>query len=157
MKYTTHELVKNYNVSSKFAFEADLSSYIALDTDVIKLSPVEVKGYYKIYNDNSEFVFHLSINCIMTMLCAITLEEIEVPLDFNVIETFTESTMDEDNRVIDGITIDLLPIIWSNILLEKPYRVIKDGAELDEKIHVLDENDDEEYVNPQFKNLDKYK
>ena len=29
---------------------------------------------------------------------------------------------------LDGITIDLLPIIWSNIVLEKPMRILSENA-----------------------------
>ena len=34
----------------------------------------------------------------------------------------------EDFHIIEGITVDLLPIIWSNIVLEKPMRVLSENA-----------------------------
>ena len=65
--------------------------------------------------------------CKITMECAITLKEVEVDLDFEVEDTFS-TYEDENNYSIEGITIDLLPIIWSNILLEKPMRVLSEDA-----------------------------
>lgn len=125
MKWTIQELIKNQNTDYTFEGTIDFSSTIE-NTDIIAISPVHVEGEYEIY-DNEEFIFYLRISCTLTLACALTLEEVDYPLDFDVEEVFT--TFDnEDYNKVEGITIDLLPIIWSNIILEKPMRVLSENA-----------------------------
>ena len=55
------------------------------------------------------------------------MKEVEYPLDIETEEVFT-TYQDDETLQIEGITIDLLPIIWSNIILDKPMRVVSEGA-----------------------------
>ena len=125
MKWTTHELVKLVNINNEIDQTLDLNEY-NIDTDIIKISPVEVTGDFEVY-DAEEFIFYLDIKCTLILPCAITLEEVEYNVDLSVEEVFT-TYKNEDSNTIDGITIDLLPIIWSNILLDKPMRVVSKNA-----------------------------
>ncbi len=125
MKWTTHELIKRVNRDNKIDESVDLSEFIK-DSDIIRVSNVKVTGDFEVY-DGEEFVFYLDIKCILVLPCAITLKEVEYPLEIYTEESFT-TYKDDDSIIIDGITIDLLPIIWSNILLEKPMRVISENA-----------------------------
>ena len=125
MKWTTHELVKLENTNNEIDEILDLSSFIE-ETDILKISDVIVTGDFEIY-DQEEFVFYLNIKCTLTLPCAITLKEVNVDLDIDTEETFSFKE-NEDSHIIDGITIDLLPIIWSNIILEKPMRVLSENA-----------------------------
>jgi uncharacterized protein len=125
MKWTTHELVKLENTNNEIDEILDLSSFIE-ETDILKISDVIVTGDFEIY-DQEEFVFYLNIKCTLTLPCAITLKEVNVDLDIDTEETFSFKE-NEDSHIIDGITIDLLPIIWSNIILEKPMRVLSKNA-----------------------------
>jgi uncharacterized protein len=153
MRWTIQELVKQYNTDNTFEETIDFSEVIK-DTDILKISPVEVKGDYEIYDDNQEFVFYMEIKCTLTMACAITLKEVEVELDFDVEETFTTYKTEEFNT-IEGITIDLLPILWSNIILEKPMRVVSPDATSDfeqDNIEFEDEN-----INNAFAKLKDFK
>lgn len=152
MKWTIHELIKNQKADNTFEETLDLSSYID-NTDIVRISPVEVSGDYEIY-DNEEFVFYISIRCTLIMQCAITLKEVEYPMDLEVEEVFTTYKDDETTK-IEGITIDLLPIIWSNILLEKPMRVVSENA-YDEVDFENDTFEDEEVINEAFASLKKH-
>jgi uncharacterized protein len=125
MKWTIQELVKLANIDNTYNEIIDFSDKID-KTDIVKITPVIVKGDFEIY-DGEEFIFYSSVKCKITMECAITLKEVEVDLDFEVEDTFS-TYEDENNYSIEGITIDLLPIIWSNILLEKPMRVLSEDA-----------------------------
>ncbi len=125
MKWTIAELVKQYNIDNTIDETVDLKEFIA-GTDILDISPVHVTGDYEIY-DGEEFNFLLRIECTLTLQCAITLKEIDYPMDFEVEEVFS-TYEDDETRKINGITIDLLPIIWSNIYLEKPMRVISKNA-----------------------------
>ena len=125
MKWTIHELMKKSNTDNTFKETVDFSEFTK-NSDIVKISPVEVVGDFEVYEGN-EFVFYMEIKTTITMLCAITLEEIDVELDFDIEETLS-TVKNDDFILIDGITIDLLPIIWSNIILEKPMRVVSDKA-----------------------------
>ncbi|MEC9484952.1 MAG: YceD family protein [Candidatus Izemoplasma sp.] len=125
MKWTIAELMKQYNIDNTIDETIDLTDYIA-GTDILDISDVHVTGDFEIY-DGEEFNFLLEIDCTLTLQCAITLKEIEYPMHFEVEEVLT-TYEDDETRKINGITIDLLPIIWSNIYLEKPMRVVSDNA-----------------------------
>ncbi len=153
MKWTTHELTKLQNINNKFTEVLDLSKYIE-KTDIIKISPVKVSGDFEIY-DNSIYEFYIEIKCTLTLACAITLEEVPYDVDIRVEEVFSSNKSDEYN-LIEGITIDLLPIIWSNIILEKPMRVISENAYKNYKSEI-DDLGKEESINQAFANLNKYK
>lgn len=151
MKWTIHELIKNANTNNTFETTLDFSDKIE-NSDILKISKVEVSGDYEIY-DNIEYIFYIDIKCTLTMACAITLKEVDVVLDFTAEEVFTEDKDDEFNT-IDGITIDLLPIIWSNIILEKPMRVVSENAYDNFE---LDNTEIEDDVNEAFSKLKDFK
>ncbi len=115
------------------------------------MSPVEVVGDFEIY-DNEEFVFYLDIKCTLVLPCAVSLDEVEYLIDLSVEEVFTEHKSDDSN-IIEGITIDLLPIIWSNILLEKPMRVLSPNAY--DKVDFENTEFDEDELENAFANLKK--
>ena len=125
MKWTTYELIKLEHQDNEFDFTVDITPFLD-KTDIIRATPIRVVGGFDIYNQE-EFVFDLHITGTLILPCAITLKEVEYPLDLEVEEVFTPYQDDETNQ-IEGITIDLLPIIWSNILLDKPMRVVSEGA-----------------------------
>ena len=149
MKWTIQELIRQYNMDNTFIGEIDFSDYLE-NTDIEKISKVSVEGDFEIYSDNTEFVFYMDIDCVITLPCAISLEPVDVTLSFGVEETFS-TVKNDDFNYIDGITIDLLPIIWSNIILEKPMRVISENATNNfEKDNVEFETDN---INPAFSKL----
>ena len=152
MKWTIQELTKLQNIDNEFKETIDLSSYID-NTDIIKISPVEINGSFEIYDDDL-YEFYFNIKCTLTLACAITLVEVPYEIDISVEEIFSSDVNDEYNN-IDGITIDLLPIIWSNILLEKPMRVLSKDAYLNQQKEISD-LEVEEDINQAFANLKNY-
>jgi len=128
MKWTIQELKKLSRTSREFDGELDLSSYIQEDDDILNISPVKVTGTYQIIED-SEYIFDCHIETVITMPCAVTLEDVDVPLSFNTELTFAKTMQDDNTFLIEGITIDLDPIIYSEILIEKPMRVVSPGSE----------------------------
>ncbi len=152
MKWTIHELIKKQATNNKFKAIIDFTEDIK-GTDILDISEVEVYGDYEVF-DSSEFVFYINIKCTLTLECAITEKLVPFEIDLQVEEVFSIDE-DEESNTIEGITIDLLPIIWSNIILEMPMRVVSENAydnfELDNT-----EFDDNEIENA-FLNLKNYK
>jgi uncharacterized protein len=151
MKWTLQALKKYETTDNTFEFTLDLSDYIEKGTDLLSISETKVEGSYAI-EANTYYHFDLTINTTLTMACAITLEPVKVPLEIEVTETFSQDENDE-YLTIEGITIDLLPVIWSNIYLEKPLRVVSPNA------HFKSEESPrkKDAINPMFKDLQKYK
>lgn len=86
------------------------------------MDKVMVNGKITIdYDDN--IVLDLILNGKMIMPCAISLEDVEVPLNLHINETIEEKEEKND------FTLDLFDILWENIVLEIPIRVVKKGIQ----------------------------
>jgi uncharacterized protein len=99
-------------------------------TDLIDLKGVHVSG--SLTKDSMDDIcLYLSVSGVMVLPCAITLEE--VPYNFSfVIDDKLENILEElkNDKKVEN-TIDILPIIWENILMEIPMRVVSPNAKLD--------------------------
>ena len=96
------------------------------DLDKAKILDMEkVKVTGKIIPDLDDYQIDINIKGKMILPCSLTLEEVEYPFDINVIENLSE--IDENYKKSEK-TIDILPIIWENILMEIPMRVISPNA-----------------------------
>ncbi|MCF7926823.1 MAG: YceD family protein [Candidatus Izimaplasma sp.] len=151
MKWTIQQLVRLEHIDNKIDETLDFSEQ-ALGTDIEKITPVHVTGRFETF-DSEEFIFYLTIDCTLTLLCARTLKPVKYPIHLEVEEAFT-TYKHEETHLIDGITIDLLPKIWSNILLEKPMRVISEEAP-DEMDYDNTYFEPEEDINPAFAELEE--
>jgi uncharacterized protein len=126
MKWTIKELIKLERWNNNIDETVDITPFLS-GTDIIRASKIKVTGSFEIF-DQEEFVFDLHIQGKLVLPCARTLVEVEYPIDLKIEEVFT-TFQDEETNYIEGITIDLLPVIWSNILLDKPMRIVSPDAE----------------------------
>lgn len=131
MKWTIHELKRRANADPTFDFVEDFTPYLQEAGDILAVAPVRVYGTYRMQNQDSEIWFEATVETTLTMACAITLEEVEVPLSFQTDLHFAKTQIDDSVFLIEGITIDFSPVIWSEILIEKPMRIVKPGASLE--------------------------
>ena len=88
---------------------------------------IEGKGYFD--PTAQRFYTDLQITGEMVVPCAITLEDIHLPLNFHASETFSFERVEEDETVIEvaGDVLDLYPTIFQLILMEVPWKVVKEG------------------------------
>ena len=92
--------------------------------NITKINDIHATGYAKVnYEDNIEL--ELDVNGSLVMPCAITLEDVIVPINVHISEEILENTLNND------FFLDLLDILWENIVLEIPIRVVKEGAKLE--------------------------
>ena len=99
-------------------------------TDLINLKDVHVSG--NLTKDSMDDIcLYLSVSGVMVLPCAITLEEVLHNFSF-VVDDKLENILEElkNDKKIEN-TIDILPIIWENILMEIPMRVVSPNAKLD--------------------------
>lgn len=98
-------------------------------TDIRKLSKIRLEG---IINDIGNDVFNISVNVKGEMIlpCSLSLEDVNYPFEININENVGNSDDFEENYKIVSNTLDILPILWENIVLEIPSKVIKPGVKM---------------------------
>ena len=98
-------------------------------TDLISLNNVKVKGEIT-KNSLNDLVINVNVEGVMVLPCAITLEPVDYPFSFEINDEIYKllSEIDENYKK-DENTLDILPIIWENILMEIPARVVKKDAD----------------------------
>ena len=91
-------------------------SYIK-KTPIKKLDNIKVKGraYYSITN---EIVFECDVTGVMVLEDSLTLEPVDYPIDIHINEVLGENT--EENVKNESKTLDIIDILWQNIVLEVP-------------------------------------
>lgn len=92
-------------------------------SDIKEISDVKIIG--SIEEEGPSYIVNLNIKCELTLTCAVSLKDVKYPIDININEIISEN--DENIEIFDKIvnnSIDLVPIIWQNILMEVPIRVV---------------------------------
>ena len=98
------------------------------NTDIRKLSPVEVSADIKRITDTS-YKMSLEIKGEMTLPCSITLNDVIYQFDIKTeVKLSNEDEEDEEYVKIIQNNIDIISIIWQNIVLEIPLRVVSEDA-----------------------------
>ena len=91
-----------------------------LTDDIKDISEVAVNG--NITNDGYMLSLNLNIKCTLTLICSISLKDVKYDINCDIEEEISEDS-DENMKILNN-SIDLLPIIWQNILLEVPIKVV---------------------------------
>ncbi len=87
------------------------------ETDIINLKEITVFG--RIYKDfNNNINLELEAKGIMVLKDSRTLELIDYPYNVEI-----EEKLDENNEIKQNI-LDIEPILWENVLLEVPIRIV---------------------------------
>ena len=94
------------------------------NTDILKLDNVKING--EIFrNSLGNIELNLDVSGIMVLPCAITLKPVDYPFSINIsgeLQELMENIVENSTNFQN--TIDILPIIWENILIEVPMRVV---------------------------------
>lgn len=91
---------------------------------IIRLEDVSVHGK-AIINYEDEIELDLDLSGKMYLPCVISLEEVEVPFATKIEEIIGE------NNINNNFYLDLSDILWENIVLEIPIKVVKEGVQLE--------------------------
>lgn len=147
MKWTIQHL--NRYLYDSLKFDTTLTDFNERfqHPDITSVEAVLVEGRMIIRDE--KYVFNLSIETVIHMQCALTLVDVPVDIQLDVEEIFSD---DPSDHLIDGNEIDLIPIVWMNIVAEKPMRVIAKGAKSEFK-----DTHEPSKVHPGLQDLEKYK
>ena len=116
------------------------------NTAIQKLDNVKVKGraYYSVTN---EIVFDCSISGKMVLLDAMTNDPVDYPFNLEISEVLSENDDEKDQNEVKKL--DIMDILWQNIVLEVPISYRSDP----DKVYEL-EGDGWELVEKERKKLD---
>ena len=116
----TNEILFNDSI------ELDKSLYE--NTDIRSLSKIDVS--IKIYRStDTSYTMDLEISGIMVLPCSVTLKDVNYPFSIKTeIKLSNNDELDEEYVKINQNSIDIIPIIWQNILLEIPLKVVSDDV-----------------------------
>jgi uncharacterized protein len=123
-KLLTHiDNTVNININKTFTKE-ELEQ-----TELLELKDVNIKG--TITRDNNDLYYiNLTVKGVMTLPCALTLKPVDK--NFNiVISEELETYLNSQDKTLEN-SLDIFPIIWENILMEIPMRVVSEDSNLEE-------------------------
>lgn len=98
------------------------------NTDIRKLDNVKVVGTI-IKGESNIYYLNLLVTGIMILPCAITLDDVPYQFSSEISEILSDTDENDEKYLkINGNSIDILPIVWQNIVLEVPIRVVSETA-----------------------------
>ena len=105
--------------------EVSLSDEYLKDSEIRELRNIIVTGIISIdYEDN--LIINLNINGVMVLPCAVTLKDVDYEFDTEFEENLGKfEEIYKNNKNI----LEISDILWENIVLEIPIRVVSDEIE----------------------------
>lgn len=141
----------NQNIKDAILLDENVeipSTYLE-NTEIKKLKDIQVVG--KVFLDESRLpVLQCVLSGVMVLLDSVSQEAIDYPFSIEIDENLMENDENFEN------TLDILDILWQNIVLEVPLRftTVTDYSKLcGDGWRVLSEDDKQESNNP-FKELE---
>ena len=129
MEFDLRRLISNIDdevvIDTTYSFNEDELK----GSGLLKLEDVSING--NITKDSlNNLVINVDIKGTMVLPCSITLKPVDYPFNINVngnIEDMLEEMGKFDKKIQN--TLDILPIIWENILMEIPSKVVSPDAD----------------------------
>lgn len=164
MRYNLQWIIKHkgfFEFNDELIFPQDVFDNYA---HINNLKGVNVSGTGNLDDKGSRLYVDMRIQGTMILPCALTLEDVDYPFDIHTTEIFSFEKPDplEDVHEVKKNIVDLTPVVFENIMLEVPMRVVKDNANIQESGQgwkILDKNssdEDEEYIDPRLAKLKEY-
>ncbi len=128
------------------------------------LKDVHVIGQGRLDMKNRRLYIDFTVKGQMILPCAVSLENVDYPFDIDssVVFAFYKPDDDEDVIEVKRDMVDLTPVVFQEIMMDVPMRVVKDNATLKTSGNgwkVLTEEDDckdEDYIDPRLAKLKDY-
>lgn len=139
----------------------DINELLTIDyelyknTSIKELKPVKLTGKI-FYNISDEIELDLDVEGIMILEDSITLDPIDYPFSININEIVSEANEDiKEYYQNSKNTLDIMPILWQNIVLEVPISITKEkDAHLSGEGWELN-NEEENKIDPRLAELSK--
>lgn len=118
-------LVTNLKECIDIDKNVDITSIDLSNTNIRKLNNTYFKGKITRISDDT-FSINGVLSGTMVLPDDITLEDVDYNYEIQIDENFGENT--ENNIEIVQNTIDILPFLWQNIIVEIPLKVVGDKS-----------------------------
>ena len=131
MKWNLSWLMKQKN--GDFTFSEDLvfprEAYRNVNS-LRDLQEIHVEGTGHLDLTENRLYVQLKISGTMILACAVSLEDVPYPFETESTEifSFVKVKPEEDIHEVKRDTVELTPIVFQNIVMEVPLRVVKEGA-----------------------------
>ena len=129
MKFSVQQLQKINPSPLKVSEQIDYRDFLdgLTSSDILDIALVDVDiSISKL--DMNTFQFDYVIHADLGLACALTLERVPYVMDLNISETYSTLPDSDDVYPIEGNTIDTKEVVWSQILMNIPIRVVRDDA-----------------------------
>ena len=125
------------------------------NTSIKELKPVKVSGKI-FYNISDEIELDVDVEGTMILEDSITLDPIDYPYSFHINEIISSENEEiKEYYQNSKNTLDIMPILWQNIVLEVPISITKEkDAHLSGEGWELN-NDKEDNIDPRLAELSK--
>jgi uncharacterized protein len=167
MKWSRYWLIKPQHEQFDFDESLTFSDDMFYNYSRINgLKDVRVTGHGHYFDKEERLYVDVHIKGTMIVPCAISLEDTDYPFEIDETEIFAFYKPEDDEDVIEAKkdTADLTPVVWQEIMMAVPMRVVKEGASmkregkgwkvLDES--ELDQDDEENPIDPRLAKLKDY-
>ncbi len=147
-----------YNNAYKVPIEGEIiiPDEMLIKTDIRRISPVKVIGY--VYNNEEELELDINITGTMILPCARTLKDVKYPFDIKINDVIGQNS--ENSLEINQNTLDIFPIVWQNILVDIPLRVLAPDAKEEplegDGWRLITDEDKKEEIDPRLAKLKDY-
>ena len=139
-----------------------LDESLTIDSELYKnsaiknLKPVKISGKI-FYNISDEIELDLDVEGVMVLEDSITLDPIDYPYSFHINEIISSENEEiKEYYQNSKNTLDIMPILWQNIVLEVPISITKEkDAHLSGEGWELKNEDDKESIDPRLAELSK--
>lgn len=165
MKWNLQWIVKQkdgcFNFDETLTFPSDMFHNLS---QINGLKDINVTGQGRLDMKNRQLYVDFTVKGQMILPCAVSLEDVDYPfsIDSSVVFAFYKPSEDEDVVEVKKNLVDLTPVVFQEIMMEVPMRVVKEGATLKTTGNgwkVMNEDDmqeEEEYVDPRLAKLKDY-
>lgn len=102
--------------------ELEIPEELLSSSSIISMDKVTIEG--EIYRADDDYELDLELKGTMMLPCSISLKPIKYEFDIKINQNYYESLEEiQKNVKKSNNTIDILPILWENILVEIPIRI----------------------------------
>ena len=94
------------------------------DSEILELNDVKIYGTIS-KNSLNDYYLDLEISGIMVLPCAVTLKPVNHDFNIKISDNLNEllSEIDKNIKKVENL-LDIFPIVWENILMDVPMRVV---------------------------------
>ena len=120
-------LLEGASSIKKFRFEPEFQVDELKKAGIRGTKDLVVDGLLEKLREGSYYI-SMAITGKLILPCSISLEDTLYNVNIIVDENITEGVENEENIEISQFSIDIRPIVWQNIVMEVPLRIVNEDA-----------------------------